>query len=192
MTSRSMSLTPWRQSISTQRALQHLAAAQIIVDQEAPLPRDVLRRLGEAVAGHVDEPQPDRLADVEEVELLRPPRRVGGAGEAVAVGQRLSSDDLPTLERPAKAISGTVGIGQELQLRRRLQEGDRPGKELPGRLLERHLVAVALGALTSSAAGGRRLFDAALAPAATASAPTAQAERCRRHGGRRLLTPSCC
>ena len=49
-----------------QRPLEHLPAAQKVVDQEAPALDHVLGRFGEAVAGHVDQPDHQRLADIED------------------------------------------------------------------------------------------------------------------------------
>src|SRR3546814_7038368 len=54
-----------------QRPLQHLPAPKVVVDQVAPFAGDILGRLGEAVTGHVDEPETERLADIEEIQLLR-------------------------------------------------------------------------------------------------------------------------
>ena len=48
----------------------------------------------------------------------------------------LSSELLPTFERPANAISGDVGVGQELQLGRRFQKLDRSGEQLARALFE--------------------------------------------------------
>jgi hypothetical protein len=56
-----------------QRPLEHGPAAQIVVDQEPPALDEILRRLGESVARHVDQPHPQRLANVEEIELLGAP-----------------------------------------------------------------------------------------------------------------------
>ena len=61
---------------------------------------------------------------------------------ALRLASALSSELLPTFERPAKAISGTVGIGQELQPRRRFQELDRPREQLAGALGQLVLVRV--------------------------------------------------
>src|SRR4030095_10787108 len=69
-------LSPMSALDEDQRALQHAATAQIVVDQEAPLADEVLGRLGETVTRHVDQPQLQRPANVEEIELLRPARRV--------------------------------------------------------------------------------------------------------------------
>src|SRR3546814_1309976 len=57
-----------------QGALEHRAPAQIVVDQKAPFLDDILGRLGETIARHVDEPEDERRADVDIVEFLRPPR----------------------------------------------------------------------------------------------------------------------
>ena len=117
-----------------QRPLEHRAAAQIVVDQVAPLAGDVLRRLGEAVAGHVDQPQPHRLADLEEVELLGAARRVRGAGEGAASGQPVEQRRLADVGAAGEGDLRHGRVGQELELGRRLEERDRPGKELPGQL----------------------------------------------------------
>ena len=72
-----------------QRAFQHLPPAQIVVDQEAPFLDNVLGRFGKAIARHVDQPKGQRIANIEEIQLLRPPRRVRRARKAAAIGQRI-------------------------------------------------------------------------------------------------------
>ena len=57
-----------------------------------------------AVAGHVDQPQPP--AEIEEDQFLRAARRVRRARQTWRPVSALMSEDLPTFERPAKAISG--------------------------------------------------------------------------------------
>ena len=61
----------------------------------------------------------------------------------------LSSEDLPTLERPAKAISGQSGSGRNLSAGADFRNVDRPGKQLPGALGE-------LVVLRPAATSGRR------------------------------------
>ena len=63
------------------------AAAQIIVDQLRPGLNLLLLDGRIAVAGHVDEME--AAADIEEIELLRAARRVGGPGQRVAPGERI-------------------------------------------------------------------------------------------------------
>ncbi len=133
MISRSTALMPWRLSISTKRALQHLPPAQIIVDQEAPFLDHVLGRLGKAIAGHVDQPEQQRIADVEEVQFLRPPRRVRCARQAVAIGQRVEQRRLADIRPPGKGDLRHVGSGRCCERRRRFQERDRPGEHLARR-----------------------------------------------------------
>ena len=114
-----------------QRALQFLPSAQEVVHQEAPLLDHILRRLGEAIAGHVDEPEGEGGAHVEEVEFLRPPRRVRRAGERIATGQRVEQRGLAHIGPPRERDFGHAGIGNELERRRGFQEGDRAGEDLP-------------------------------------------------------------
>ena len=130
MTSRSSVLQAMARIDQHQRPLEHCAPAQIIVDQEAPAPDHVLGRFGEAVAGHVDQPDLQRLADVEEIELLRPARRVRRARQTLAVGERIEQRALADVRAPGEGDFRHVGVGQKLQLGRRLQELDRPGEQL--------------------------------------------------------------
>src|SRR3546814_2798188 len=54
-----------------QRPLQHLPAPKVVVDQVAPFAGDILGRLGEAVTGHVDEPETERLRSEEHTSELQ-------------------------------------------------------------------------------------------------------------------------
>ena len=94
----------------TQARRSEAPAAQINPDELGPARDLALRRLGIAVARHVDEHQP--AAEGEEIELPRPSRRVRGAGKAVRPVRALRRLDFPTFERPAKAISGSVSGGR--------------------------------------------------------------------------------
>jgi hypothetical protein len=125
-----------------QGTLERRAAAQIIVDQEAPLADDVFGRLGKAVAGHVDQPQLQRLAHVEEVELLRAAGRVRGACEAVAVGERVEQRRFADIGATRERNLRHVGRRQIFEAGRGLEERDRAGEQfargldqvfLPGR-----------------------------------------------------------
>ncbi len=99
-----------------QHPLQRLAAAKIIVDQVAPLLGEVLRRLGEAVARHVDEPEAERLADVEEIQFLRPARRVRRAGEIASVGERVQQRRLADIGPAGERHFGAAGSGRNRRL----------------------------------------------------------------------------
>ena len=72
-----------------QRAFENLTPAQKIIDQKAPFLDHILGRFGKAIAGHIDQAEAQRLAHVEEVQLLRAAWRIGRAGQAIAVGQRI-------------------------------------------------------------------------------------------------------
>ncbi len=114
-----------------ERAFQHRAAAEVIVDQEAPFLDDILGRLGKAIAGHVDEPEDQRiLADVEIVELLRPSRRHRSARKAVAVRQRVEQRRLADVRAPRERDFGHARRGQMLERGRRFQERDGSRKQL--------------------------------------------------------------
>ena len=73
-------------------AQQRRAAAQIVARERAPRGGFVLRDRRVAVARHVD--QRDPIAQVEEYQLLRPPRRIGGSGQRSAPGQRVDERGL--------------------------------------------------------------------------------------------------
>ena len=139
-----------------QRPFQHLAPAQIGIDQLAPLRDHLLGRLGEAVAGHVDESEPKRLADVEEVELLGPSRRIRGSGEGAPVGESVEKRGLADVGAPGESHFRYARIGQEPEPRRRFQERDRPRKELA-----RSLVQICLGFAHFAGTG---VSDAAFIP----------------------------
>ena len=114
-----------------QRAFQHDAAAQEIAHQAAPLLGDRRRRLGEAVAGHVDEPDLCGFAHFEEIELLGAARGDGRAGDGIAPGQRVEQRGLADIGAAGKRDFGHFGIGQELERRRGLEERDRPCEQAP-------------------------------------------------------------
>jgi hypothetical protein len=125
-----------------QDALQRRASAQIVVDQLPPLAGHVPGRPGEAVARHVDQPEAERIADIEEVQFLGPPRRGRGPGEAGPVGEPVEQRGFADVRAAGKGDFGRVGGRQELELRRRLQKGDRPGECLAGDEVDRFLFAV--------------------------------------------------
>src|SRR3546814_8680201 len=64
-------------------AFEHLPPAQIIIHQKAPFTDHLLRRLRKAVPRHVDKTEQERIANVEEIQLLRTPRRVRGARQSI-------------------------------------------------------------------------------------------------------------
>ena len=89
------------------------AAQQEFVDQLGP-GRDLgLRRRGIAIAGHVDQPQLGLVGALEEDQLLGAARRVRGARQRVAAGQRVDQARLADigaagegdLERPPSAAA---------------------------------------------------------------------------------------
>ncbi len=81
------------------------AAAQVILDQLRPVVALLLGDGGEAVARHVDEAEAAR--HVEELSCCVRPGVCEVRASALRPVTALISDDLPTFERPAKAISGT-------------------------------------------------------------------------------------
>ncbi len=98
-------------------APQDRPAAQEVVHQKAPALDQILRRLRKAVAGHVDQADLRRLADVEEIEFLRPPRRVRRARQPLAVGQRVQKRAFPDVRTAGERDFGIGRIGQEPELR---------------------------------------------------------------------------
>jgi hypothetical protein len=74
-------------------------------------------------------------ADREEVDVLGAARRLGGEGETLLVVRILIAVDLPALERPAKAISGTCVRGRSrswltVEKKRACQSLDMGGERL--------------------------------------------------------------
>ena len=90
---------------------QARARARYAADQFIPLRAQRLRHARVAISRQIDQRPP--LAELIEVDGLRAARRLAGATRA-ACGRAsaLMALDLPTLERPAKAISGTPGRWQ--------------------------------------------------------------------------------
>ena len=76
------------------------AAAQVVVDEPGPRLDLGLRHRRIAVAGHVD--QREAAADVEEVELLRAPGRVGGPRQRLATGERVDEARLADVRAAGK------------------------------------------------------------------------------------------
>ena len=83
-------------------AFEHLTPAQIVVDEETPALDHVLGSFGETIAGHVDEANLDRLADVEEVQFLRATRRIRCAGECFSVQERIEERRLADVRAAEK------------------------------------------------------------------------------------------
>ena len=120
-----------------QRAFQGHAPAQEVANQAFPLLDHFGRRLGEAIAGHVDQPQPDRQADVEEVQFLRAARRDRSARDRLAAGQRVEQRRFADVGAAGEGHFGKVGIGQEFQRGGGFQELDPAGEQPPGFLGQR-------------------------------------------------------
>ena len=81
-------------------AHQRGAAAQIVARERAPGGGLVLGDRRIAIAGHVDEGEP--VAEVEEDQLLRAARRVGGARQRRAAGQRIDQRGLADVGAPGE------------------------------------------------------------------------------------------
>ncbi len=89
-----------------ERPLQHRTTAQIVVHKITPFADNILGRLGESVAGHVDEPQHDGFTGIEKLSSCVRPGVLDVRARLLRLVNALSNDDLPTLERPANATSG--------------------------------------------------------------------------------------
>ena len=105
-----------------QRARQYGPAAQIGLHETLPLLDHFHRRLGKAVAGHVDETEQRGFAHFEEVEFLRAARRDRSTRDRLAPGQRIEQRALAHVRASAEGDLGYGGFGQELELRRRKEE----------------------------------------------------------------------
>ena len=80
---------PWRRVDQHIDPRQRGATLQELMDQLGP-GRDLgLRRRGVAIAGHVDQPKPCLVRAVEEDQFLGAARRMRGARQRVAAGQRI-------------------------------------------------------------------------------------------------------
>ena len=108
-------------------AAQGLTARQIAFQQPLPLFHDGQRRLGIAIAGQVH--QIMRRPGGEIVDLLRAPRRVGGAGQRLAPGQRIDQAGFTDVGAPGKADLQPVGCGQAIHRHHAFDKFDRPGKQ---------------------------------------------------------------
>ena len=105
-----------------QRAREHRAPAQIGLHEVLPLFDDLHRRLGKAVARHVDKAEQRGIADLEEIEFLRAARRHRGARDRLAPGKRVEQRALTHVRPAAEGDLGHGGFGQELELRGREEE----------------------------------------------------------------------
>src|SRR5690606_12967681 len=76
-----------------------------------------------------------RLADLEEIQLLRAPRCDRSAGDRLAAGDRVDQRTLAHVRAAREGDLGKVRLGQEVQRRRREQELDAPGEQ-PARLFD--------------------------------------------------------
>ncbi len=113
-------------------AAQVRAAGEILVDQPGPLLHLRLGRLGETVAGHVDDAE-WRVEALEDVELLRPPRRVGGAGKAGRAGQRVDEARFADIRAAGEGDFHPVGVRQVAEAHRSLDESERPREQQASR-----------------------------------------------------------
>ncbi len=90
-------------------AAQHGASLQEGVDQGRPFGDLMLRRLGKAIARQIDQGQ--AAPQIEKIDLLGAARGVGGAGQAIAPGQRVDQARLADI--------GPSGEGDFRQARHR-------------------------------------------------------------------------
>jgi hypothetical protein len=93
---------------------ERFAVPQIRREQPFPLRADFFRRLGEAIAGQVDEVL--SLGEPEVVEMLGSSGRLETKARRVWLASVLIADDLPEFERPAKAISHCESVGRSRSL----------------------------------------------------------------------------
>ena len=123
-----------------QQAGAHQAGAAAQVGPDQPLPGvDLgLGRLGETVAGQIDQHQP--AAQVEHVDLLRAPGRARDARQLVAPGQRVDQARLADVRTPGKGHLGQARRRQLGEVGDAGDEGARLGEQLPPRFEERRIV----------------------------------------------------
>ncbi len=105
-----------------QRTLQRHAPAQISAHQPPPLLNHLYRRLGKAIAGHVDEAELGGITHFEEVQFLCPARCHGSAGNRPAPSQRVDQRALAHVRSPTESHFRKIRTGQEFQFRRGQQE----------------------------------------------------------------------
>ncbi len=83
---------------------------QVGLNHIAPVFFHRLSNLGKTIAGQIN--KRNLFIDREEIDELRPPRSITGfLARVLRPTKVLIKDDLPTLERPTKAISGIVAGG---------------------------------------------------------------------------------
>ncbi|MPL75570.1 hypothetical protein SDC9_21396 [bioreactor metagenome] len=120
------------------RVDQHEGAAQVHpareigLEQILPLLHHRHRRLGKAIARKVDEIGP--AGGGEEVDLLRAPGRVRGAGKVLAVRQRVDERGFAHVRAAGKADLDPVGGRHPRHRDDALQEVDGGGKQQPALL----------------------------------------------------------
>src|SRR3546814_1900604 len=86
-------------------AFEHLPPAQIIIHQKAPFTDHLLRRLRKAVPRHVDTTEQERIANDEEIQLLRTPRRVRGARQSIPCRKSVQERTIRTEEHTSELQS---------------------------------------------------------------------------------------
>ena len=107
-------------------------AAQISLQHRLPGFYIRLRGLGIAIARHVHQDQ--RLVHIEEIELARAPRRVGGPRQTIDAGQRIDERGLADVGAAGKGNLHSPGRRQLLEFRNTLHETGRAAKQAAARV----------------------------------------------------------
>src|SRR3546814_5791611 len=115
-------------------AFEHLPPAQIIIHQKAPFTDHLLRRLRKAVPRHVDKTEQERIANVEEIQLLRTPRRVRGARQSIPSRKSVQERTFADIGAAGESDFLYIRVWQEFQVRCGFQEGYRTGEYLSRRV----------------------------------------------------------
>src|SRR3546814_1139729 len=102
--------------------------------QKAPFTDHLLRRLRKAVPRHVDKTEQERIANVEEIQLLRTSRRVRGACQSIPSRKCVQERTFADIGAAGESDFLYIRVWQELQVRCGFQECYGTGKYLSRRL----------------------------------------------------------
>src|SRR3546814_18070330 len=102
--------------------------------QKAPFTDHLLRRLRKAVPRHVDKTEQERIANVEEIQLLRTPRRVRGARQSIPSRKSVQERTFADIGAAGESDFLYIRVWQEFHVRCGFQEGFRTAAYLSPRL----------------------------------------------------------
>jgi hypothetical protein len=111
------------------QAAQRGAALQVVGEVALPLQLDLLRHLGEAVAGKVHQAAVGVVPQAEEVDQLGPARGLGGSGQGLLAGQGVDGTGLAGVGAAGEGHLGTAVVGA-------LGQGGSTGEKTGGLVVE--------------------------------------------------------